>query len=203
MLAMIAPNRAERISLTPLRELPHTLVVAQTERELGPLLDALESRAATIEKSASPKEKESIVLLIDDYHLLSNRMSAATMTRLEEIVRKGADTSLTTVLAAPASVLAGAGDNILRQFKASKSGIWLKSTDATDALMAGLKIPASWKGKTLPPGRAVLFGPSDSIILQVASPVIAPERPELPTGIADWVDAIRTAADRPPQTANQ
>ena len=202
MLAIIAPNRTERVPLAPLAGLPHTLVVAQTEREMEPLLDALEARAATLEKNATSKQKEAIVLLIDDYHLLSNRISAAAMTRLEAIVRKGPDTSLTTVLAAPASFLAG-GDNILRQFKAARSGLWLKSTDATDAMMAGLKVPASLKGKTLPAGRAVLFGPSDSVVLQVASPQATAERPGLPADIAAWVEAVRSAATRPAQAANQ
>lgn len=203
MLAVIAPNRTERFPLAPLAGLPHTLVVAQTEREVEPLFEALEARAQTLEKSPTAKQKEAIVLLIDDYHLLSNRLSQAALTRLEGIIRKGPDTSLTAVVVAPASVLAGVGDNILRQFKSARSGLWLKSTDATDALMAGLRVPASLKGKALPPGRAVLYGPSDSIVLQVASPEAKPERPGLPEGMAAWVEAVQAAAARPPKPPNQ
>jgi len=70
-------------------------------------------------------------------------------------------------------------------------------------MMAGLKVPASLKGKTLPAGRAVLFGPSDSIVLQVASPQATAERPGLPADIAAWVEAVRSAATRPAQAANQ
>jgi hypothetical protein len=137
-----------------------------------------------------------IVLAVDDAHLLTHRLSGAAMARLEMLIRKGADVSLTTIVSAPGSALSGMGDSILRQFKAARTGLWLKSTDATDASMAGLKLPAALKGKVLPPGRGVLFGPSDAVVLQVASPDPLPERASMPRGIEAWVEAIRGKAGR-------
>jgi hypothetical protein len=59
--------------------------------------------------------------------------------------------------------------------------------------MAGLRLPGVIKGKSLPPGRGVLFGPSDTIVLQVASAEVACERPGMPAGIAAWSAAICAA----------
>jgi hypothetical protein len=193
-LAFIAPNRSERVPLGILAGLPHTTAFARTEKEIEALIEALEARLASAERAGA--SRETIVLLIDDAHLLTNRLSPATTARLESQIRKGADLSLTTIVSAQGSALAGMGDSILRQFKAARMGLWLKSTDATDAAMAGLRLPPALKGKQLPAGRGVLFGPSDSVVLQVATPEAGSERAYMPRGIEGWVEAIRAEAGR-------
>ncbi|MEW6566692.1 MAG: FtsK/SpoIIIE domain-containing protein [Chloroflexota bacterium] len=202
-LAIIAPNRSERIPLSALGRLPHTVGFARTEGETEALISTLEALAANVKTTEAAAEREATVLLIDDYHLLANRLSAGTVARLEALVRQGADLSLTTLITAPASALTGIGDNILRQFKAGRSGLWLKSSDATDSLMAGLRMPSALKGKTLPPGRGVLYGPSDSIVLQVVAPEVREEEGRFPQGAEAWVEAIRAAAARRLPGANR
>jgi hypothetical protein len=193
-LAFIAPNRSERVHLGALAGLPHTTAFARTEKEIEALVEALEARLTTAE-GAGPS-RESIVLLIDDAHLLANRLSSAATARLETLIRRGADLSLTTIVSAQGSALGGTGDTILRQFKAARMGLWLKSTDSTDASVAGLRMPSALRGKQLPAGRGVLFGPSDAVVLQVATPEAGSERPSMPRGIEGWVDAIREEAGR-------
>jgi len=192
-LALITPNRAERYRLDPLAKLPHSLGQAKTEKTVKSLLDCIETEAQArlSEQRIGDRPVSHIVLLIDDYHLLTGRVSAELITDLEALARRGADIALTTVLTVPSTVLGTLSDSLFRQAKAWRSGIWLQSTDGMDSSSLGIKIPYSLRGKELPPGRCFFYDPGGQILMQLASPEIDwAGDPMEPSSLAGWVEKI-------------
>jgi S-DNA-T family DNA segregation ATPase FtsK/SpoIIIE len=192
-LALITPNRAERYRLDTLAKLPHLIAHAKTEATVKRLLDSLEAEAAARSSEQGPGEGSNahIMLLIDDYHLLSGRVSSEQLTALELLAKKGADIGLTTLLTVPSTVLATLSDPLIRQAKAWRSGIWLQSTDSLESSSLGIRVPISLRGRTMPPGRGFLYDPSGQRLIQLASPEVEwPGNPDQPSSLAAWVELI-------------
>jgi hypothetical protein len=134
-------------------------------------------------------------LLIDDYHLLANRVPGQLLARLESLARAGLEGGLTIVVSTAATALTGAGDGLLRQLKAGRNGLWLRATEASESQLLGVVIPPAIRKKNLPPGRGFLYGPGGQVIVQIASPEVpADGEPSLPHTLAGWVEAIRKRA---------
>ena len=193
-LALVTPNRGERYPLDPLANLPHTLKQAKTKRSFETLLSALEVAAEAREEVEGDGQagQSHIVLLIDDYYLLVNRMPSAMVERLERLARRGVDLGITTIASVPTTLLSGVPDALLRQMKAWRNGLWLKSTEGTEASMVGVRIPHNLRRKVLPAGRGILYNPSGQVLLQVASPEFAADtEDEMPKTLEEWVQAIR------------
>jgi len=190
---VITPNRNERYRLDGLARLPHTIGQAKTEATIAALLSKLaeeaEARLARdAERGAKPAH---VLLLIDDFHLLSGRVSQELMKSLAELASKGADTQMTTVLTLPSTVLGSLSDPLIRQARSWRSGIWLQSMDSLESSLVGLRIPPQLRGKQLPPGRGLLFDPGGQTLVQLASPEIATKGElDSPSSLASWVQSI-------------
>ncbi|MGH2619650.1 MAG: type VII secretion protein EssC [Anaerolineales bacterium] len=190
---LITPNRNERYRLDSLAKLPHALGQAKTEATIAPLLSRLAEEAAArlahdIELGPSHSH---ILVLIDDFHLLSGRVSEGLMHGLAELAKKGADTKMTIVMTLPSTVLGSLSDPLIRQARAWRSGIWLQSTDSLESSLVGLRIPQQLRGKQLPQGRGFLFDPGGQVLTQLGSPEIgAKGDPHSPASLASWVQHI-------------
>jgi S-DNA-T family DNA segregation ATPase FtsK/SpoIIIE len=194
-IALITPSRTERYSLDALKGLPHVVGQAKSAKALERLLERLEAEVepgSAVDSPSTPATR--VLLLVDDYHLLAGRIEPPAMNRLEALARRGADAGVTTVVAVPSTVLPSMSDPLVRQAKAWRSGLWLRSTDLTDASVLGLRLPVGMRGRALPPGRGILYEPSGQRLIQVASPEFSSETDsarDLPSGLEDWVDANR------------
>lgn len=193
-LALVTPNRSERLRLDELTTLPHFIGQAKTEKTLTPLLDQLEQeveRRSQAEDGAAQASSH-LVLFLDDYHLLLGRVASEVMKRLESLARRGPDFRLTTVLTVPTTVLATVSDPLLRQALAWRYGIWLQSTDTLEANRVGVRIPNELRGRELPAGRGYLYDPGGQQFVQLASPEIGDDAdPEAPGSLAAWVSRLR------------
>jgi hypothetical protein len=143
---------------------------------------------------ADPEESRlsaRILLLLDDFHLLSTRISSETLSRLDALARRSGDIRMTMILTVPSTILSTLSDPLTRQARSWRSGIWLQSTDGLESNIVGVKMPANLKGKELPPGRGFLFNPGGQDLIQLASPEVAwKDRPEMPSSIDEWVQHI-------------
>ncbi|HLC02131.1 MAG TPA: FtsK/SpoIIIE domain-containing protein [Anaerolineales bacterium] len=194
-VALVTPNRAERYPLDPLRDIPHVLGHAKSAKTLERLLERLEAEVqARSAGEGTGALAARILVLIDDYHLLGGRVEPDLMTRLEGLARRGADSGVTTAITIPSTVLTSLADPLVRQAKAWRSGIWLRSTDLTETSSLGLRLPTGMRGKALPPGRGFLYDPAAQTLLQVASPEFSAAGETdgaHPIGLAAWAAAIR------------
>ena len=191
--ALITPNRAERYKLDLLDRLPHSIGQAKTEKTINSLLERLEieADARLAGEQGSSTNRAHIVLFIDDYHLLTARVSSDQLMKLETLARRGADIGFTIVLALPSTVLSTLGDPLVRQARAWRAGIWLQSTDSIESGALGLKIPIGLRGKELPPGRGFLYDPGGQVLMQLASPEIdSISDSDAPSSLEDWVKHI-------------
>ena len=105
--ALVTPKRGEKYSLDALKNLPHCLGQAKTEKTLENLVTILEEEA---EKrfDASPEDSysaASILLLLDDFHLLSTRISSESLSRLDALARRAGDIRMTMLLTVPSTIL--------------------------------------------------------------------------------------------------
>ena len=193
-IALVTPNRAESYPLDPLREVPHVLGLAKSAKSLERLLERLEAEVEARSVGEGPSDQGGrILILIDDYHLLAGRIEAELIHRLEVLARRGADAGMSTAISIPSTVLGSQVDPLVRQAKAWRSGIWLRSTDLTETGSLGLRLPMGMRGKALPPGRGFLYGPAGQTLLQVASPEFPPAGDSIgrfPSGLAAWAAAI-------------
>jgi S-DNA-T family DNA segregation ATPase FtsK/SpoIIIE len=194
-VALVTPNRAESYPLDPLREIQHVIGQAKSNKTLDRLLEQLEAEVETRAAAESPGALGTrLLILVDDYHLLGGRVEPALMNRLESLARRGADAGVTTAIAIPSNVLNTLSDPLVRQVKTWRSGIWLRSTDITEAGSVGLRVPIDLRGKTLPAGRGFLYDPSGQALIQVASPEFPAadgSYGSYPTGLVAWAEAIR------------
>lgn len=191
---LVTPNRSERYRLDELIQLPHALGQAKTEKTLLGLLEKLEveaERRDSVEDEAQAAASH-LMLLLDDYHLLSGRVSPEALKRLEALARRGPDIKLTTVLTVPTTVLATMSDPLLRQALAWRNGIWLQSTDSIESTRVGVRIPVELRGRELPAGRGYLYDPSGQWMVQLASPELPYESdPAAPSSLKEWVQHLR------------
>jgi len=194
-MVLITPNRAESYPLDPLRDAPHVLGQAKSAKSLERLLKRLEAEAeARAAGESAGGAAARILILVDDYHLLGGRVEPDLMSRLEVLARRGADVGLTTAIAVPSTVLSSLADALLRQAKAWRSGLWLRSTDMTEASSLNLRLPIGMRGKALPAGRGFLYEPGGQTLLQVASPEFSASDEAVathPVGLTAWVEAIK------------
>jgi S-DNA-T family DNA segregation ATPase FtsK/SpoIIIE len=194
-IALVTPNRAERYPLDSLRDIPHTVGQAKSAKGLERVLDRLEAEIGTRgtgEGQGQPTAR--VLILIDDYHLLPGRVEAELVSRVEALARRGVDSGITTVVSLPSTLLGGMADQLVRQARTWRSGIWLRSVDMTEAGSLGLRLPMAMRGKVLPPGRGFLYSPSGQILLQVGSPEIPAAEGQdasYPCGLASWAAAIQ------------
>ena len=195
-IALVTPNRAERYSLDPLREIPHVLGQAKSGKPLERLLERLEAEVEPRSSGESPGVSAArLLILVDDYHLLGGRVEPELMKRLENLARRGADAGVTTAISIPSTVLSTLADPLVRQAKTWRSGLWLRSTDIAETGSLGLRLPMEMRGKALPAGRGFLYDPVGQTLIQVASPEFPPAgetKAGHPNGLAEWVVAIRT-----------
>jgi len=195
-IALVTPNRAESYPLDPLRDIPHVMAQAKSARTLDRLLEQLEAEIEARAAGDSPGAPVTrILILVDDYHLLGGRVEPELMNRLEILARRGADAGVTTAIAVPSNVLSTLSDPLVRQAKTWRSGIWLRSTDMTEASSVGLRIAIGMRGKTLPAGRGFLYDPGGQALIQVASPELSlTGEPQglYPAGLASWAENIRS-----------
>ena len=191
--ALVTPKRGEKTKLDALKKLPHCLGQAKTEKTLEYLLTILEEEA---EKrfEASPEDPHTaapILLLLDDFHLLSTRISSESLSRLDALARRASDIRMTTLLTVPSTILSTLNDPLTRQARSWRNGIWLRSTDSLESNIVGVKMPVDLKGKELPPGRGFLYDPGGQDLVQLASPEAEwSDHPEMPASIDDWVQTI-------------
>jgi len=191
--ALVTPKRGEKTRLDALRGLSHCLGQAKTEKTLEHLLTILEEEA---EKrfDSNPEDMHSaapILLLLDDFHLLSTRISSESLSRLDALARRVSDIRMTVLLTVPSTILSTLNDPLTRNARSWRNGIWLQSTDGLESNIVGVKIPVDIKGKDLPPGRGFLYDPGGQDLVQLASPEAGwSDRPEMPSSIDDWVQNI-------------
>ncbi|MEE9217014.1 MAG: type VII secretion protein EssC [Anaerolineales bacterium] len=195
--ALVTPKRGEQYRLDALNKLPHSLGQAKTDKTLEHLLTALEEEAQS-RLDADPEGSSRIVLLLDDFHLLSTRISSESMSRLEALARRSGDIRMTIILTAPSTILSTLGDPLIRQARSWRSGIWLQSTDSLESNIVGVKMPVDLKGKELPPGRGFLFNPGGQDLIQLASPETEwKAQPEMPSSIDQWIQHILEKSNDP------
>ena len=139
-----------------------------------------------------------ILLMLDDFHLLSTRTSPESMARLEELARRSGDIRMTIMLTVPSTILSTLAGPLIRQAKSWRTGIWLQSTDGLESNIVGVKMPVDLKGKKLPPGRGFLYDPGGQDLMQLASPEVAwKAQPEMPCSFDDWVEHILEKSNDP------
>jgi hypothetical protein len=98
-------------------------------------------------------------------------------------------------VAVPNLGLSGAVDSVIRKLKSARVGLWLKSTDLTEARTVGLTIPPGMRGQAWPPGRGYFYDPGGQVLFQVASPNVVLETSftkEKLDSVSDYVVKIRT-----------
>jgi S-DNA-T family DNA segregation ATPase FtsK/SpoIIIE len=196
-LGLVSFRRGKHSQLDGLAELPHCLGLVKSIGKFESLLSEIEAKVdeRLASGSESPSAGPHLALFIDDYPLISGRAEQALMGRLERLVRHGAQSGITIIIAVPVQALSGVGDGVLRRFKSMRTGIWLQSTDRMDASSVGLSIPVQIRGVELPPGRGFFYHPGGQSMLQIAyAQTESSEQPVVegkPISIADWVSAIR------------
>jgi len=191
--ALVTPKRGEKYRLDALKNLPHCLGQAKTEKTLEYLLSILEAEAEKRlgANPEDPRSAASILLLLDDFHLLSTRISSESLSRLDALARRAGDIRMTILLTVPSTILSTLNDPLTRNARSWRNGIWLQSTDSLESNIVGVKMPVSIKGKELPPGRGFLYDPGGQDLVQLASPEAEwDDRPEMPSSIEDWVQYI-------------
>ena len=191
--ALVTPKRGETFKLDALKALRHCLGQAKTEKALENLLTVLEDEAEKRFNAnpEDPRSAASILLLLDDFHLLSTRISSESLTRLDALARRAGDIRMTILLTVPSTILSTLNDPLTRNARSWRNGIWLQSTDSIESNIVGVKMPVNIKGKELPPGRGFLYDPGGQDLVQLASPEIVWDgRPEMPGSIEDWVQTI-------------
>ena len=145
-----------------------------------------------------PRSAASILLLLDDFHLLSTRISSESLSRLDALARRAGDIRMTILLTVPSTILSTLNDPLTRNARSWRNGIWLQSTDSLESNIVGVKMPVDLKGKELPPGRGFLYNPGGQDLVQLASPEIAWDgRPEMPSSIDDWAQHILEKSNDP------
>jgi S-DNA-T family DNA segregation ATPase FtsK/SpoIIIE len=191
--ALVTPKRGEKNRLDALKILPHCLGHAKTEKTLEHLLTILEEEAEKWldANPEDPRSAASILLLLDDFHLLSTRISPESLSRLDALARRAGDIRMTILLTVPSTILSTLNDPLTRNARSWRNGIWLQSTDSLESNIVGVKMPVDIKGKELPPGRGLLYDPGGQDLVQLASPKVEwNNRPEMPSSIDDWVQTI-------------
>ena len=198
--ALVTPRRGEKTKLDALKSLPHCLGQAKTEKTLEQLLTVVEEEAEKRFDLESEESRSSsrIILMLDDFHLLSTRLSSESLSRLDALARRASDIRMTILLTVPSTILSTLSDPLTRQARSWRSGIWLQSTDSLESNIVGVKMPANLKGKVLPPGRGFLFTPGGQDLIQLASPEVEwNDRPERPSSMGDWVQHILKKSNDP------
>ncbi|MFQ5932865.1 MAG: hypothetical protein ACE5MM_10700, partial [Nitrospiraceae bacterium] len=173
---------------------------AKTDKTLEKLLTLLEEEAdIRLEADHEDSGRSArMLLLLDDFHWMSTRVSSESLSRLEALSRKSNDIGLTVMLTAPSTILSTLSDPLIRQARSWRSGIWLQSTDGLESNIVGVTMPAELKGKELPPGRGFLYDPGGQDLIQVASPQVEwKSRPEMPSTLDDWVQHILEKSSDP------
>ncbi|MFQ5921405.1 MAG: type VII secretion protein EssC, partial [Anaerolineales bacterium] len=166
--ALVTPKRGEQYRLDSLKTLPHCLGQAKTDKTLEHLLTVLEEEAEN-RLDADPDDSRPsarILLLLDDFHLLSTRISSESLSRLEALARRSGDIGMTIILTVPSTILSTLSDPLIRHARSWRSGIWLQSTDGLESTIVGVKMPVDLKGKVLPPGRGFLYDPGGQDLIQ-------------------------------------
>ncbi|MFQ5942836.1 MAG: type VII secretion protein EssC [Anaerolineales bacterium] len=198
--ALVTPKRGEQYRLDALNRVPHCMGQAKTDKTLTGLLAVFEEEAES-RLTAEPEELRKsarLLLLLDDYHLLSTRMGAEMLSRLESLAQKSVDIRLTIILTAPSTVLSTMADPLIRHARSWRNGIWLKTTDALESNIVGVKMPIRLRGKELPPGRGFLYDPGGQDLIQLATPELAWEtQPEMPSTLDDWVSYVIDKSNDP------
>jgi S-DNA-T family DNA segregation ATPase FtsK/SpoIIIE len=191
---IFSPRRGEQHPLEALATMPHVLGLSKTERSFEKLIIRLEEEVEAREQASEgpDRARAHVLIAIDDYHLVANRVDPKLIERLEKLARRGSDLGITTLISLPTTVVSGLTDPVIRLVKSWRNGLWLRSTESTEAASVGVRIPVNLRNKALPPGRAFLFSPSSQVYLQVATPASAsPAAPGTPHSANDWVMAIR------------
>ena len=189
-----SPKRGEAYPLDALARLPHVVGVTRTERSFEKVLIQLEKEVESREQASEGPGglRAHVMLAIDDYHLVANRVDPKLIERLERLVRRGSDLGITTLLTLPTTAASSLMDPVIRQVKSWRNGLWLRSTESTEAASMGVRIPINLRNRPLPPGRGFLFSPNSQVMLQVATPEHAEGQDQGSlSSLADWVEAIR------------
>jgi DNA segregation ATPase FtsK/SpoIIIE, S-DNA-T family len=182
-MRFVSPKRGDENVFVPLLGLPHVSDVGHTVTDLQSIVDTMETENG---EGGSLAHR---VLMIDDYHLLTNRLDQDLLGRLEELARLSSDRNMTVLISLPLVALGGGVDGFVRQFKSGRCGIWLQSTDAFEAQSVGIQMPTAMRKKKLPAGRGYLFNPARQKLIHVAHPQGA-GRTESPESLDGWVAAI-------------
>ncbi|MBN1264490.1 MAG: hypothetical protein JXA25_03295 [Anaerolineales bacterium] len=121
-------------------------------------------------KKMEPLESRGLFLLIiDDLQLVSADMEARFGSLLDFCLEPEISPNFWIFASLPQSALQSP-DRMIRRFRTSMGGIWLVSTDYSEALKVGVHIPKRMRGRDLPPGRGVYYDPSGQKVIQVAFP---------------------------------
>jgi len=188
-------GRKGSIPVDELDRLPHSIGSAKTIKAIEAMLAKVELEVEQrLSKGSGEKQIGShLAILIDDYHLITSRADQALIGRLEDLLRKGQEVGITMFVAVPNLGLSGAVDSMIRKLKSVRVGLWLKSTDLSEARTVGLTIPPGMRGQAWPPGRGYLYDPGGQVLLQVAAPSFALETSSTKEKVvSDYVAKIRT-----------
>ena len=194
---IFSPKRGEVLPIDSLAKVPHVAGLSKSERSFEKLLIQLENEVESREQARDGPERvrAHMLLAIDDYHLVANRLDPKLIERLERLVRRGPDLGITTLISLPTTVASSLMDPVIRLVKSWRNGLWLSSTESTEAASNGVRIPLNLRNKALPPGRGFLFSPSSQTLLQVASAESSGSSDQgFPSSLAEWVEALRARA---------
>jgi hypothetical protein len=117
-------------------------------------------------------------MILDDEPMWAARVSSQSVTRLEDIVRRSEILGFTLAASMPSTASSGI-DGVARILRTARIGMWLQSTDTSEASSVGLRLPHTPHAKPHPPGRGYLYQPGGHQLVQVASPFIDSEGRDL------------------------
>jgi len=108
-------------------------------------------------------------LVIDDLQLVSMDMEACCGSLLDRCFKPEASPKFWSIASVSIAGL-HSPNRLIRRYRSCSCGVWLVSTDSTEALKVGIRIPKSMCGRDLPSGRGIYFTPSGQKVIQVALP---------------------------------
>jgi S-DNA-T family DNA segregation ATPase FtsK/SpoIIIE len=185
-MVLATANRAQAQLWKILAGLPHCHALLQSEAEFSSWMKSIEDAA---DSNADPKP---VIMIMDDQPMWANRVSSQTVSHLEAVIRRGEVLGFTYVASLPAAGL-NARDGVARTLKTGRIGLWLKSTDASEAALVGLRLPHIRETVPYPVGRGYLYHPGDQRLVQTATPFDEARKNELTEveQLEGWVQRVQ------------
>lgn len=198
-LILVASNRSQAYLWEALSGLPHCQALLRTESDFIQWVDELEMTDDDLPTTPKPT-----LMILDDQPMWANRVSSRAVSRLEAVVRRGEVLGLTVAASLPLSGL-NLLDGVVRALKTGRVGLWLKPTDAGEALAVGLRLPRITTTTHFPVGRGYLYQPAEHHLVQVASPyhrMIRNTETQIDE-LNDWVNDLQARWIGRPNTSKQ